>query len=286
MNLSTYCHTSNSVVESSGLLELIHGDLMDPMRVKSKGVDDWSRYINVYLIKVKSEAFERFKEYTAFIEAHLSCRIKILRTKKLKKFYSSHGILQKTSAPCSPKQNGLVERDNRSIGKSARSSLLYQHVDESFGGEAVVTAAYTLNQLPNDARGDQTPYELVWGEKDHIRVLFSPGFVYVDKSKGAKFDTKAHRCIFLDYAEGSKAYRVWDCETNRIVVTRTIALYERPPSDYVPASYTRESQLQWTVLMIVMILLQRHPDQRMMKWIWMRQLLRMVIRQILPNLWK
>ncbi|KAI9920782.1 hypothetical protein PsorP6_001959 [Peronosclerospora sorghi] len=98
--------------------------------------------------------------------------------------------------------------------------------------EAIVTSAYTLNRLSNAAHGDQTPYEVVWSEKprlDHMRVFGSPGFVYVDKYKRAKFDTKVYRCIFLGYAECSKAYRVWDCKINRIVVTRTIALDERLP---------------------------------------------------------
>ncbi|GMF16996.1 unnamed protein product [Phytophthora lilii] len=34
------------------------------------------------------------------------------------------------------------------------------------------------------------------------------------------------------YAEGSKAYRVWDCEEERLVTTRTVKLDEHPPSLY------------------------------------------------------
>ncbi|KAI9906481.1 hypothetical protein PsorP6_016601 [Peronosclerospora sorghi] len=124
--------------------------------------------------------------------------------------------------------------------ESARSSLHYNHVDESFWVEAIVTAAYMHNRLPNAARGDHTRYEVVWGKKsrlDHMWVFGSAGFVYVDKSKRVNFDSKTHRCIFLGYTEGCKAY-----------LTRKIALDERPLSDYGPASYTREYQLQWTVL--------------------------------------
>ncbi|KAI9921768.1 hypothetical protein PsorP6_001883 [Peronosclerospora sorghi] len=178
MNVSPYWNASKSVVKSSGLSELIHGDLMGPMR---------SRYINVYLLKVKSDAIERFKEYTAFMESHLSCRIKILRTdngsefcnKKFKKVCSSHVILHQTSAPYSPQQICLVERANWSLVEPARLSLYYQHADESFWGDAIITAAYTLNLLPNASCGDQTPYEIFWGEKsrlDPMRVFGSPGF--------------------------------------------------------------------------------------------------------------
>ncbi|KAI9906488.1 hypothetical protein PsorP6_016602 [Peronosclerospora sorghi] len=104
MKVSPYWHTSNSVVKISGILELIHGDLMGTMRVKSKG---GARYVFVLVDDVMSEAFEMFKKYTAFMEAHLSCRIKIIRTdngsefcnKKFKQFCYSHGILHQTSHP-------------------------------------------------------------------------------------------------------------------------------------------------------------------------------------------
>ncbi|KAI9907537.1 hypothetical protein PsorP6_016533 [Peronosclerospora sorghi] len=103
----------------------------------------------------------------------------------------------------------------------------------------------------NAARGYKTPYEVIWDEKlwlDHMRVFGSTDFVYVDQSKRGMFNAKAYRYIFLGYAKGSRAYRVWDCETNRIVVTWTIDLDECPPSEYISAPYTRESQLQWIVL--------------------------------------
>ncbi|KAI9914989.1 hypothetical protein PsorP6_008600 [Peronosclerospora sorghi] len=73
-----------SELEKRFFTTLIHGDLMGPMRVNAKDggryvlvlANNWSRYINVYLLKFNSEAFERFKEYMAFMEAHLSCRKK------------------------------------------------------------------------------------------------------------------------------------------------------------------------------------------------------------------
>ena len=66
-----------------------------------------------------------------------------------------------------------------------------------------------------------------------MRVFESCGYVYVDASKRKKFDAKAHRCIFLGYAEESKSYRVWDNDTQKLVVSRIIDLDERPPSAYI-----------------------------------------------------
>ncbi|KAI9906740.1 hypothetical protein PsorP6_016208 [Peronosclerospora sorghi] len=82
----------------------------------------------------------------------------------------------------------------------------------------------------------------------HMRVFGSRGFVYVDSSKRSKFDPKAHRCIFLRYAENSKAYRVYDIDDQRVVVSRTIALDESPPSKYVPVPISQSLQYTWSTL--------------------------------------
>jgi hypothetical protein len=55
---------------TSKVLELLHMDLMGPMQVESLGgkryalvvVDDYSRYTWVNFIRVKSDAFDVFKE--------------------------------------------------------------------------------------------------------------------------------------------------------------------------------------------------------------------------------
>ena len=85
-----------------------------------------------------------------------------------------------------------------------------------------MAATYTQNRLPKSVRHDTSPYELLWKKKPslgHMRVFGSRGYVYVESSRRKKFDAKAHRCIFLGYAEGSKAYRVWDSDTQILVVT-------------------------------------------------------------------
>ena len=56
---------------TSQSLELIHSHICGPMNADSVGVskffvtyiDDYSRFITVYMIKQKSEAFEQFKEF-------------------------------------------------------------------------------------------------------------------------------------------------------------------------------------------------------------------------------
>ena len=66
---------SRTLTKSSRVLELVHTDVIGPMRTISKGgakyvltlVDDYSRYVVAYLMKNKSG---ELKEFRAFYENH------------------------------------------------------------------------------------------------------------------------------------------------------------------------------------------------------------------------
>ena len=55
------------------VLDLVHIDLCGPMSTSARGgyeyfitfIDDYSRYGYIYLMRHKSEAFEKFKEFKA-----------------------------------------------------------------------------------------------------------------------------------------------------------------------------------------------------------------------------
>ena len=59
-----------------GILEIIHTDVCGPMSVEARGgyryfltfTDDLSRYGYIYLMKHKSETFEKFKEFQSEVE--------------------------------------------------------------------------------------------------------------------------------------------------------------------------------------------------------------------------
>lgn len=266
---SPFARTSGSVVKTSKALELVHTDVIGPMETKTRGgaryalvlVDDWSRYVSVYLLKAKSQVLMSVKSYKAEMESLTGARLRCIRSdnggeytsKAFGSFCSVNGITHQTSAPYTPQQNGLAERTNRSLVEMARSMMYHQRMAKDWWGEAVKTAAYTVNRLPNSARKDKTPYEILHGQRPsvgHMRVFGSRGFVHVDDSRRAKWDAKAHRCVFLGYAESSKAYRVWDEEDERVVVTRTVLLDERPLPQYETraTSQTASPPATWTWL--------------------------------------
>ena len=66
------------------LLDLIHTDVCGPLNVSARGnynyfltfTDDFSRYGYVYLLRYKSEVFEKFKEFITEVEKQIGLSIK------------------------------------------------------------------------------------------------------------------------------------------------------------------------------------------------------------------
>jgi hypothetical protein len=77
---------SGTMERASDLLEIIHTDVCSPMSVEARGgyhqvltfTDDLSRYGYIYLMKHKSETFEKFKEFQGEVENQRDKKIKFL----------------------------------------------------------------------------------------------------------------------------------------------------------------------------------------------------------------
>ncbi|DAZ96543.1 TPA: hypothetical protein N0F65_011220 [Lagenidium giganteum] len=216
MTASPYPHHPGSNLKTSNLREVVHSDVMGPMKPTSKGgakyvvvfVDDFSRFVHVSKIKAKSEVFEKFKEYKQLVETQTNARICCLHTdnggeyenKKFRQYCAEHGIVRQTSAPYSPQQNGLAENMNRSLVDMSRSLLAYMHMDKLWWGGALSTAAHIINRVPNTLRPQCSPFEVFNGHKPSLsefRVFGARGYFHLDRSKRSKWESKAHRCVFL-----------------------------------------------------------------------------------------
>ena len=69
---------SGTMERATDLLEIIHTDVCGPVSIEAHGgyhcfltlTDDLSRYVYIYLMKHKSETFEKFKEFQSEVENH------------------------------------------------------------------------------------------------------------------------------------------------------------------------------------------------------------------------
>ena len=82
--------------------------------------------------------------------------------------------MQRLTTPYTPEQNGLNERENRSIVEMART-FMYSNEDAQFPkpiwAELVRTSVYILNRTGGSAIEDKSPYELWFGKAPRIEHM-------------------------------------------------------------------------------------------------------------------
>ncbi|GKB45757.1 zinc finger, CCHC-type containing protein [Tanacetum coccineum] len=192
-------------------------------------IDDASRFCYVYLLHAKDEALDKFRIYKTEVELQQNDLVKTLRTDRGGEYYDpiffqSVGIIHETTAPYTPQQNGVAERKNRALKEMVNSMLSYSGLSEGFWGEAMLTACYLLNRVPNK-RNKTTPYEL-WYKKrpnlSYLRVWGCRAVVRLTDPKRKTLGEKGIDCIFVGYAEHSKAYRFYVIEPNDSVSINSI----------------------------------------------------------------
>jgi transposase InsO family protein len=223
-------------------LEHMHGDLcgsVTPATLRGRRyflllVDDLSRYMWVMVLGSKGDAANTIRRAQAATEAKCGRKLRVLRTNNGSEFttaefasyYADEGVQRHCSAPYNPQQNDVVERQNQTVVGMARALLKQKGMSVVFCGEAVVTAVYILN--PTKAFNGRMPYEAWHGRKLAVSHLQVFGCLAFGKELGhiGKLDDKRTPGVFIDYAEGSKAYRILDPGTQRVRTTRDIVFDE------------------------------------------------------------
>ncbi|GKC42181.1 zinc finger, CCHC-type containing protein [Tanacetum coccineum] len=192
-------------------------------------IDDASRFCYVYLLHSKDEALDKFKVFKTEVELQQGSLIKRFRTDRGGEYmdtlyFQSVGIIHETTAPYTPQQNGISERKNRVLKEMVNSMLSYSGLSQGFWGEAMLTACYLLNRVPNK-RNRITPYELWTKKKPNLNYLRVWGCRAVVRLPDPKLKTLGERgieCIFVGYAEHSKAFRFYVIEPNDSVAINSI----------------------------------------------------------------
>jgi len=143
-------------------------------------------------------------------------------------YCANEGIMRHYSAPNSPQQNGVVERRNQTVVGMARALLKQRGMPTKFWGEAVVTAIHLLNKSSTKSLQGKTPYEAWYGRTPavvHLRVFGCLCFAK-ELNQVRKLDDRNRPGVFLGYADGAKAYHVYDPVSQHVLVSRDVVFDE------------------------------------------------------------
>ena len=216
------------------MLEIIYSDICCP-DMDAHGpkyfisfIDDYSRYMYLYMLHIKDEALDAFKVFMAEVEKQCGKQIKIVRTYRGEEYYGRYTkdgqapgpfakflqerrIVSQYTMSGSLDQNGVVEMRNRSLLDMMHSMLSSSKLPKFLWTEVLKMTAYILNWVLTKVVS-KTPFELFTGWKPslrHMRAWGCPSKVRVYNPQKKKLDPRAICGYFVGYAKKSKGYKFY-----------------------------------------------------------------------------
>lgn len=192
--------------------------------------DEYSNYRHIYCIKLKDEAYDSVRSCVAQIKSDTGKDVRCLVSdcgselisKRTKEYLLQQKIGQELSAPFTPEQNGLIERDNRTLLEGTRTQLFH----ENLWGESANTVVYLLNRSVNRVTGNRTPFERYFGMKpkiNHLRVFGCLAMMELQEKKRSgyqkKLEARSKPMIMVGYAR-DYTYRLYDSKDDKVIITR------------------------------------------------------------------
>ncbi|GJW86272.1 retrovirus-related pol polyprotein from transposon TNT 1-94 [Tanacetum coccineum] len=214
-------HPPKPILNSKQRLHLLHMDLYGPMRIASIHgkryvlviVDDYSRYTWVLFLRFKDEAPEEIKTFLKKIIVLLQAPVIIVRTDNgmefknqvLQQYFNSVDISHQASSVCTPQQNGVVDRRNRTLVKAAKTMLIFSHAPLFLWAEAIATAKPDISFL---------------------HVFGALCYPKNDREDIGNLGAKGDIGFFIGYSTNSCAYRVYNRRTKKIMETINVTFDE------------------------------------------------------------
>lgn len=230
-----------------GVLHLIHSDILGPIHPPTSSgakyiltfVNDYTRYNTIYLLKCKSEAFEKFKNYKSLMENRMGTKIIKLKSDRggeyssneFLKFLQSHGILIKRGPADRTQANSVSERFNLTILSKIRSQLIELGLPLHLWGEAAVYSSLQINcnptkslefDIPLRRIEELTPTHFHLFDFERLKPLGSLSFA-MDKKRTLKVAPLARQLIFVGLENNARAVRLWDKASSRILITGDVS---------------------------------------------------------------
>ena len=234
-------------------LQLVSTDLLGPVsptaiggyNYMAKFTDHSSRLKAVYFIAKKSDALSSLVNFVQDIAIPLGLRVEYLRSDNGGEFVSSEfrhyckttGIVQQFSSPHTPQQNGISERDGRTIMNMTRCLLNEANLPRHLWGEIAATSVFLVNRLPHKAIKGDTPYWRMFGKQANLsflRIIGSRAFVHVE-GHTTKLQPRAWEGVLVGYDNDSPTFRIYNRTTGRVTSSRNVTFIETPPAVVPPA---------------------------------------------------
>jgi hypothetical protein len=198
-------------------------------------INDYSKFTWIYLLKHKSEVFEKFHIFEQHVERLLGREIISMQMdwggeyQKLNSFFTNIGISHHVSCPHTHQQNGAAERKHRHIVEVGLSLLSHASMPLKFWDEAYLTAVFLINRTPSKVIKFQTPMQHLLGNALDYSILRTFGcacWPNLRPYNAHKLSFYSKRCVFLGYSNQHKGYKCLEPSYGRVFVSHDVIFDE------------------------------------------------------------
>jgi hypothetical protein len=193
--------------------------------------DDYSRHTQIYLLAHKSDTFQAYLTYEAWLNTQHNAKIKILRSDRggeyLSGAFNQHlnakGIVRHLTVHDTPEQNGVAERINHTLLERIHAILHAAQLPNALWGKALMHAVWLKNRTSTKALNDKTPYEMLTGQKPDMANLREWGSkIWIHTPDSSKLDGHAKEGKWLGFDAESKGSRVYSLDPRRVSIEHNI----------------------------------------------------------------
>ena len=195
-------------------------------------MDDYTCFTQLYLQKAKSDTFDSYQAYEAWLSTQFSTKIKCLHSDRGGEYLSaeftnylkSKGTERRVTVHDTPEHNGVAERLNWTLVECVRAMTHMSGLPKSLWGEAIMHSTWVKNRTSMRRLGKKTPYEMLYTEKPNLEKVPVWGCrVKVHDTSGTKLDMRACDGHWVGFDPESDGHRIYFPDHGTIGVEWSIA---------------------------------------------------------------
>eukprot|EP00124_Ichthyophonus_hoferi_P004454 Ihof_evm4s492 gene=Ihof_evmTU4s492 len=168
-------------------------------------MDEYSRYIEIDVMKKKSDTFECFQAWLLRAMPRHNCGLTVLvsdnggeyMSKRFQNLLKMYGVKHQTTVPNHPQQNGKSERLNQTLLTMIHCIKLEENIPCNLWDHLLQVAIFVLNVRPTrmlpDGEVPWTRWKKTEPPVNRLRVISSQAFYTVEAT--SKFDVQGREGI-------------------------------------------------------------------------------------------
>ncbi|WVZ51377.1 hypothetical protein U9M48_002529 [Paspalum notatum var. saurae] len=227
---------------SSHPLELVYSDIWGPAPNSVSGqkyyvsfIDDYNKFTWIYLLKFKSDVFQKFHEFQSLVERLFNRKIISIQTdwggeyQRLHNFFSKFSITHHVSCPHAHQQNGAAERKHRHIVEVGLALLAQACMPLKFWGKAFLSAVYLINRTPSRVIEYSTPLKRLFHQQpvySSLRIFGCACWPNLRPYNHHKLQFRSLQCVFLGYSPIHKRFKCLNPSSGRVYISCDVTFDE------------------------------------------------------------